>query len=131
RNVDPPAPAPGDAALPLTLPDNVLSQDARLTFSARAVNTRLSAADAIEVATADDSASAKLTVAGGGLQLLGGDVAVATLSPRALLGVGAVGAIKAFRDPFVFEDPASGQTRLLFAGSRMGSDSDWNGVVGA
>ena len=94
RNVDPPAPAPGDAALPLTLPDNVLSQDARLTFSARAVNTRLSAADAIEVATADDSASAKLTVAGGGLQLLGGDVAVATLSPRALLGVGAVGAIK-------------------------------------
>ena len=94
RNVDPPAPAAGDVALALTLPDNVLSQDARLTFSARAVNTRLSAADAIEVATADDSASAKLTVAGGGLQLLGGDVAVATLSPRALLGAGAVGAIK-------------------------------------
>ena len=80
---------------------------------------------------------AALTIADGVPALSGWTAPVETLRPDGvdymieLEGTGAVGAIKAFRDPFVFKDPASGQTRLLFAGSRMGSDSDWNGVVGA
>lgn len=80
---------------------------------------------------------AALTVTDGVPALSGWTAPVETLRPDGvdymidLEGTGAVGAIKAFRDPFVFEDPTSGQTRLLFAGSRMGSNSDWNGVVGA
>ena len=45
-------------------------------------------------------------------------------------GPAAVGAIKAFRDPFFFADPADGSTYLLFAGSAAGSSSQFNGVVG-
>lgn len=88
------APPPGDHALPLALPDNALPQAGRLTFSVRAVNTRLSPGDAVEVATADDVATAKLTVASGALQLVGGDIAVGTIVPKEALGPAAVGPIK-------------------------------------
>ncbi|MEH3100371.1 hypothetical protein [Sphingomonas adhaesiva] len=91
RNVETP---PVEGGVTLDLPDNALSPEARLTFSVRAVNTRLSAGDAIEVATADDAATARLTVASGALQLLGGDVAVGALVPKEALGAAAVGPIK-------------------------------------
>lgn len=42
-----------------------------------------------------------------------------------------VGAIKAFRDPAFFLDPADGTAYLLFAASAAQSASDFNGVVGA
>ncbi|WP_242126679.1 glycoside hydrolase family 68 protein [Sphingobium sp. Sx8-8] len=43
---------------------------------------------------------------------------------------GAIGTIKAFRDPFYFRDPASGAHYLYFAGSQAGSASAFNGVIG-
>ncbi|MBB3695083.1 hypothetical protein [Sphingomonas sp. BK580] len=91
RSVAAPA-TPGRLAL--ELPAFALAPEATLTFSARAVNTRLSAGDLIEVATADDSASAKLSVASGKLQLIGSDVAVASLTPREALGAAATGPLK-------------------------------------
>ncbi|RZA28818.1 MAG: glycoside hydrolase family 68 protein, partial [Proteobacteria bacterium] len=45
-------------------------------------------------------------------------------------GGGVPGAIKAFRDPAYFRDPANGQQYLFFAGSQAGSDSAFNGVIG-
>ena len=42
-----------------------------------------------------------------------------------------VGAIKAFRDPYYFVDPADGVGYLLFAGSAAAPASDFNGVIGA
>lgn len=47
-----------------------------------------------------------------------------------MAGGGAVGTIKAFRDPYYFRDPADGQAYLLFAASRPRAGSDWNGLVG-
>jgi len=48
--------------------------------------------------------------------------------------VGAVegepGAIKGFRDPAHFRDPATGADYLFFTGSLQSSVSDWNGVIG-
>lgn len=90
-NVDAPAAA---SQVPLALPVGLLAPDATLTFSIRAIGTRLTSDDAVEVATADDSASTKLTVASGTLQSLGGDVAVGTLTPRKALGAAAVGPLK-------------------------------------
>lgn len=43
---------------------------------------------------------------------------------------GGIGTIKAFRDPAYFRDPADGGHYLFFAGSRAGSSSAFNGVVG-
>jgi levansucrase len=43
---------------------------------------------------------------------------------------GKPGFIKGFRDPAFFEDPAGGQTYLLFTGSVPHSDSAWNGCIG-
>ncbi|WP_295531410.1 glycoside hydrolase family 68 protein [Novosphingobium sp. Chol11] len=45
-------------------------------------------------------------------------------------GGGAIGTIKAFRDPAWFQDPADGQEYLVFAGSLARSVSAWNGAVG-
>ena len=45
-------------------------------------------------------------------------------------GDGAVGTIKAFRDPFVFRDLATGREHMVFTGSCAASSSRWNGVVG-
>lgn len=47
-----------------------------------------------------------------------------------MAGGGAIGTIKAFRDPFVFADPLSGRQLMLFSGSAARSASAWNGVVG-
>ncbi|AJP74497.1 levansucrase [Sphingomonas hengshuiensis] len=45
-------------------------------------------------------------------------------------GSGSVGTIKAFRDPAFFQDPATGQRYLTFAGSDACSPSAFNGLVG-
>ncbi len=45
-------------------------------------------------------------------------------------GGGAVGTIKAFRDPAYFRDPVGGGRYITFAASSAGSSSDYNGVVG-
>lgn len=61
---------------------------------------------------------------------------VETVAPDALdyetdmAGGGAIGTIKAFRDPYVFRDPADGVDYLFFAASRARAGSDWNGLVG-
>lgn len=47
-----------------------------------------------------------------------------------MTGGGAVGTIKAFRDPFPVIDPMTGEEFILFSASRPGSTSDWNGLVG-
>ena len=46
-------------------------------------------------------------------------------------GKGAIGTIKAFRDPAFFRDPLKGKHYLFFAGSAAGSGSAFNGVIGA
>lgn len=46
-------------------------------------------------------------------------------------GGGAVGTIKAFRDPAYFRDPKDGARYVFFAGSKAGSASAFNGVIGA
>ncbi len=45
-------------------------------------------------------------------------------------GTGAVGTIKAFRDPAYFRDPRDGRSYLFFAASLAGSQSAFNGAVG-
>ncbi|WP_420140111.1 glycoside hydrolase family 68 protein [Sphingomonas sp.] len=45
-------------------------------------------------------------------------------------GSGAVGTIKAFRDPAYFRDPANGRHYLFFAASLAGSPSAFNGAIG-
>jgi len=47
-----------------------------------------------------------------------------------MAGGGAVGTIKAFRDPFPVIDPATGIEYLLFTASKPGSFSSWNGLIG-
>ncbi len=49
---------------------------------------------------------------------------------RDMAGGGAVGTIKAFRDPAYFRDPADGAEYVLFAASLARSVSPWNGAVG-
>ena len=46
-------------------------------------------------------------------------------------GTGSVGTIKAFRDPAYFHDPRTGRHHMFFAGSMAGSQSTFNGVIGA
>jgi levansucrase len=47
-----------------------------------------------------------------------------------LAGGGAIGTTKAFRDPSFWRDPRDGNDYLLFAASRAGAASAWNGVIG-
>jgi len=47
-----------------------------------------------------------------------------------MAGGGAIGTIKAFRDPAWFRDPADGEDHLLFTASLAGSRSPWNGAIG-
>ncbi len=49
---------------------------------------------------------------------------------RDMAGGGAIGTIKAFRDPAWFRDPADGRAYLLFTASLAGSSSSWNGAIG-
>lgn len=46
-------------------------------------------------------------------------------------GTGAVGTIKAFRDPAYFRDPQDGSHHIFFAASLAGSTSAFNGAVGS
>lgn len=88
------SPKDGASAVALaTRDETVLPDSARLTFSVRAnAGTKLSPADAIEIATADDSAS--VTLEGGrDVRLSSPDVAVATLD-SARLGPAAAGALR-------------------------------------
>ncbi|NJR77788.1 hypothetical protein [Sphingomonas corticis] len=92
RNVEAPA-AGGKVAL--HLPETMLPMGGRITFSLRAANARLDAADKVEVAANDGGATATLTAAAGNLQIVGDDIAVATLTPQAALGAGGTGPIRA------------------------------------
>ncbi|WP_232037242.1 glycoside hydrolase family 68 protein [Sphingobium amiense] len=47
-----------------------------------------------------------------------------------MTGGGAVGTIKAFRDPFPVIHPETGEEFILFSASKPGSPSDWNGLIG-
>lgn len=47
-----------------------------------------------------------------------------------MAGGGAIGTIKAFRDPAFFHDPATGRDHLLFAASLGGSAAAFNGAIG-
>lgn len=47
-----------------------------------------------------------------------------------LSGGGAIGTIKAFRDPAWFRDPADGRAHLLFTASLAQSACPWNGAIG-
>lgn len=49
---------------------------------------------------------------------------------RDMAGGGAIGTIKAFRDPAWFRDPADGSEHLLFTASLEQSLSRWNGAIG-
>jgi levansucrase len=49
---------------------------------------------------------------------------------REMSGGGAIGTIKAFRDPWFFCDPHDGAEYLLFSCSLAGSTSAWNGAIG-
>jgi levansucrase len=49
---------------------------------------------------------------------------------RDMSGGGAIGTIKAFRDPAFFRDPSDGRHYLLFTASLGVSSSRWNGAVG-
>lgn len=77
-----------------TLADDVVPHDARLTFSVRAgAGTRFTGGEAIEVATADGVASARVT-ATTGLTLRDPTVAVAVLEPAKALGAAAFGPLR-------------------------------------
>ena len=58
-------------------------------------------------------------------------VADGALYTRDMAGGGAIGTIKAFRDPSYFRDPADGREYLIFTASLAASSSSWNGAVGA
>jgi len=79
--------------LPIALPEGLLPADAGLTFSVRLAGGAWGPGDALEIATAD-GASARLTVASGAVQRVGGDVAVASVAPAALLGAAVAGPIR-------------------------------------
>ena len=72
-----------------------LPQDAKLTFSMRALLPRTFAHDEkIEIATTDESFSTTLSLAGGGITLENADVAVATLDPAKAFGSSASGPLQ-------------------------------------
>lgn len=57
-------------------------------------------------------------------------VADGVIYTREMAGGGAIGTIKAFRDPAWFRDPVDGAEYLVFAASLAQSPSPWNGAVG-
>jgi levansucrase len=80
--------------------------------------------------------TARLAVNGSSVQLgpwtdpVESVVADGTIYTRDMAGGGAIGTIKAFRDPSWFCDPADGSEYLVFAASLAGSSSHWNGAAG-
>lgn len=89
-----PSRSSGDSNIQLANQD-VLPQDARLTFSVRAQTPATFPPDqVIEVATADESFSAKLTIANGGIRLGDTKVALVTIDPIKAFGFSAFGPLK-------------------------------------
>lgn len=89
------------------------------------------------------SFSQRLFETSAALDVAGGEVRLSSWTPPAqivrpdgvdyetdMAGGGAVGTIKAFRDPYFFRDDEAGDL-VLFAASRAGAASAWNGLVGA
>ena len=79
----------------------------------------------------------RLTVDDDGARVMGWTTPVDLVVPddhfyqADMAGGGAVGTIKAFRDPFPIIDPATGTEYLLFTASKPGlSSSPWNGLIG-
>ncbi|WP_294290248.1 glycoside hydrolase family 68 protein [uncultured Sphingomonas sp.] len=78
----------------------------------------------------------KLAIVGGEARALDWSLPEEIVVPDDILyqsdmtGGGAVGAIKAFRDPFPFVDTDTDVEHVLFTASRAGSDSAWNGQIG-
>ncbi|MDB5986403.1 MAG: putative lipoprotein [Nevskia sp.] len=86
--------ASGDSNIQLANQDE-LPQDARLTFSVRAQSPSTFTRDqTIEIATADESFSASLSLSNGGITLGDARVAVATLDPAKAFGSSAFGPLK-------------------------------------
>jgi hypothetical protein len=84
----------GGANIQLTSQDEV-PQDAKLTFSVRAQSPATFTHDQkIEVATTDESSSATLSAANGGLTLADSKVAIASLDPMKALGTSAFGPLQ-------------------------------------
>jgi len=72
-----------------------LPQDAKLTFSVRALSPKsFTRADQIEVATEDEAFSATLSLANGGMTLENSKVALATLDPAKAFGSSAFGPLR-------------------------------------
>lgn len=79
---------------------------------------------------------AALSIVGNAITLSAWSTPVEMLVPdgfdymRDMEGGGAIGTIKAFRDPAFFRDPADGAAYIFFAASLARSASFWNGAVG-
>lgn len=80
--------------------------------------------------------SAALTLADGDVRLTGWTPPVESVASdgrfyaRDMIGGGAIGTIKAFRDPAFFRDPVDSRDYLLFTASLARSASSWNGAIG-
>ena len=93
KNIQP-SRSSGDSNIQLANQDE-LPQDARLTFSVRTqIPASFGRDQSIEVATADESFSATLGLANGGLRLADAKVAVATLDPVKAFGPSAFGPLQ-------------------------------------
>jgi hypothetical protein len=89
-----PSPSAADSNIELANVDE-LPQDAKLTFSMRAQSPQMFAHDdKIEVATADESSSAILSLSNGGMTLEDAKVAVATLDPKKAFGPSTFGPLQ-------------------------------------
>lgn len=89
-----PSRSSGDSNIQLANQE-LLPQDARLTFSVRAQAPASFAPDqAIEVATDDEAFSTKLNIGNGGIKLVDSKVAVVTLDPGKAFGFSAFGPLK-------------------------------------
>lgn len=81
--------------------------------------------------------NARLTIDGERIALADWTPARELVRPDGLIyqadttGGGAVGTIKAFRDPYFCRVPGDRSDYLIFAGSRAAAATDWNGVIGA
>lgn len=102
RRVD----APPARGLSIALPETVVPVDATLVFSTKRAGGEFALDDVFEIAAANGSGTARLTIESGAVQRVGGDVAVATVQPRELLGSAVSGPLR---------------IRLL----RGGAASDW------
>jgi hypothetical protein len=89
-------PSPPDADSKIQLADAAeLPQDAFMAFSIRALSPAAFAhEETVDVATADESSSATLSLANGSLTLENSQVAVATLNPAKAFGPSAFGPLK-------------------------------------